>query len=97
MKRAIKFGGCTAVLNVGEHRAMLTVYESSLPTILADAINEAGDIDVTEVSREDNNATAIRIVHDLSINELLDVICEAISKVYDADTFVSNARAENVI
>lgn len=97
MKREIKFGGCSAVLSIGDHRAMLTTREKSLPVILADAINEAGDLDVIEVNRDDSDVTAIRITHDLNLGELLDIVCEAISRVYDVDTFVSNARAESAV
>lgn len=97
MKKEIKFGGCSALLSAGEHRAMLTTREKSLPVILADAINEAGDVRVIEVSKDDDGATYIRITHDLSAGDLLDAVCEAISRVYDVDTFVSNARAETAV
>lgn len=97
MKKEIKFGGCSALLSAGEHRAMLTTREKSLPVILADAINEAGDVRVIEVSKDDDGATYIRMTHYLSAGDLLDVVCEAISRVYNVDTFVSNARAENAV
>lgn len=99
MKREITFGGRSALLSAGEHRAMLTVYESAdstLPVGLADEINEAGDITVTEVFRVGND-TALRMVHDLTPSDVLGVVCEAIGKVYDADTAVSYARPENAV
>lgn len=96
MKREIKFGGNSALLSVGDNRAMLTVYEKSLPVLLADAINEAGDLTVTEVFKVGDD-TYIRIVHDLSAAEILDIVCEAISRVYDVDAFVKNARPENAV
>ena len=96
MKREIKFGGNSALLSVGDNRAMLTVDEKSLPVLLADAINEAGDLTVTEVFKVGDD-TYIRIVHDLSAAEILDIVCEAISRVYDVDAFVKNARPENAV
>ncbi len=99
MKREITFGDCSALLSAGEHRAMLTVYESTnstLPVGLADEINEAGNITVTEVFRAGND-TAIRMVHDLTPSDVLGVVCEAIGKVYAADTAVSYARPENAV
>ncbi len=96
MKREIKFGGSSALLSTGDNRAMLTVYEKSLPALLADAINEAGDLTVTEVFKA-GDETYIRIVHDLSAAEILDIVCEAISRVYNVDTFVKNARPENAV
>lgn len=97
MKREIKFGGCSAFLSIGDHRAMLTTREKSLPVILADAINEAGDLDVIEINRDESDVTAIRITHDLNPGELLNIVCEAISRVYDVDTFISNARTESAV
>ncbi len=96
MKREISFGGRSALLCAGKHRAMLTVHESTLAVSLADEINEAGDITVTEVFREGND-TALRMVHDLTPSDILGVVCEAIGKVYDADTSVSYARPENAV
>lgn len=96
MKREITFGDHTAIIDMGEGRAMLTVLESSLPVQLADALDAAGDMDATEVSLIPGGA-CIRIVHDLSTADLLDVICEIISDVYDTDTTISYARAEDSI
>ncbi len=96
MKREIKLGGCSALLSAGDNRAMLTVHEKSLPVVLADAINEAGDLTVTDVFKAGDD-TCIRIVHDLSAGEILDIVCEAISRVYDVDTFVKNARPETSV
>ncbi len=96
MKREITSGGRSALLCAGEGRAMLTVHESTLPVNLADEINEAGDITVTEVFRVGKD-TALRMVHDLTPSDVLGVICEAIGKVFDADTSVSYARTENAV
>ena len=94
MERKITFGGRSALLSAVEGRAMLTVHQSTLPVKLADAINEAGDITVTEVFRVGEDS-AVRMVHDLTPSDILGVVCEAIGKVYDADTSVSYARTES--
>lgn len=96
MKRKITFGERSALLCVGEGRAMLTVHKSSLSVKLADAIDNAGDISVTEVFRVGEDY-AVRMVHDLTPADLLGVVCDAIRKVYDADTVVSYARAESTV
>ncbi len=96
MERKITFGGCSALLCAGEGRAMLTVHKSSLPVKLADAINEVVDITVTEVFRVGEDS-AVRMVHDLTPSDILGVVCEAIGKVYDADTSVSYARTESTL
>ncbi len=93
MKRIIKFGGRSALLCVGDNRALLTTKEVSLPTALADAINDTQDVIVTGVSIIDNQECIIRIIHDLQKSELLNVVCEALSTVYDVDTSVTNARS----
>lgn len=82
MTREINFGGRSVHLFVGENRAMLITQETSLPVILADTINEVQDVTVTEVSIMDNREYTIRMVHDLPKGELLNIVCEAISRVY---------------
>lgn len=37
------------------------------------------------------------MVHDLTPSDVLGVVCEAIGKVFDADTTVSYARTENAV
>lgn len=97
MKREIKFGECSALLCVGENRAMLTMPGTSLPVALADEISEAQDVTVTEVTVMDNKEYIIRMIHDHPKSELLNIVCDAISSVYDADTSVSYARPENAV
>lgn len=94
MKRIINFKDKSALLSAGENRAMLTINEYRLPVELADAINEAGDVYVVDVFLDDTCKTGvIRIVHNLSSpSELVEIICEAISRIFDADTSVTYAR-----
>lgn len=96
MKRKITFGGRSALLSVRKGRAMLTIHESTLQAPLADVINEADGITVNAICSEGNDATII-IIHDLTPSDVLGVVCEAIGKVYDADTAVSYARPENAV
>lgn len=98
MERLITFDDKSAIFCVGDHRALLTVSEYVLPVELADIINEAGDVYVTEVFLDDHCRTGvIRIVHDLNPSELLEIVCEAISRVFDTDMSVSYARPENAV
>lgn len=98
MERIITFNGKSALLCAGEEQAMLTVNEYTLPVELADAIGKAGDVHVSAVFLDDNCRTGvIRILHDLNPSGLLEIVCDAISRVFDADTTVSYARPENVL
>lgn len=98
MERIITFNEKSALLCASEHQALLTVNAYILPVELADVIGEAGDVHVSAVFLDDNCRTGvIRILHDLTPSELLEIVCEAISRVFDADTSVSYARPENAV
>lgn len=92
MKKEITFGGLTAILNVGDNRAMLVVIDNHLPTELADKLNESGGLDALEVFFNDDEQGCIRMSHDLPMDELADIVCNAISEIYDTDVSISNAR-----
>lgn len=98
MERIINFNGKSALLCAGKHRALLTVNENRLPVELADAINEMGDICVSDVFLDDDCGTGvIRILHDLSPSELLEVICETVSLIFDTNISVSDASSQNAV
>lgn len=98
MERIITFNGKSALLCTIVYPALLTVNEYVLPVELADAINESGDVCVTEVRLDNSHRTGvIKIAHDLNSSELLEIVCEAISQVFDTDTSVSYARPENAV
>ena len=97
MKKEITFGGLTAILNAGDNRAMLTIKKKCLPLKLADKLNESGDLDALEVFFNDDKQGCIRISHDLPMDELADIVCNAISAIYDTDVSVSNARTQSVV
>lgn len=92
MKKIITYGHHTAELFAGEHRANLVTDEKNLPVKLADVLNEAGDIHVHNIQRNDDGFACIGITHDLCPGDLLAEVCDAITRVYDTDTAVSNAR-----
>ena len=92
MKEIITYGEHSAELHAGEHRATLYMDEKSLPVQLADVLNEAGDIHVHNVQKTDDGFGCIGITHDLPASDLLAEVCDAITRVYDTDTTVSNAR-----
>jgi len=92
MKKIITFGKRSAELYAGEHRAALVMSEKDLPVELADVLNEAGDMHVHNVQKNDDGCGCIGITHDLSASDLLAEVCDAITRVYDTDTIVSNAR-----
>ncbi len=92
MKKIITFGQHSAELYAGEHRAALVMSEKSLPVALADVLNEAGDIHAHNVQKNDDGFGCIGITHDLSVSDLIAEVCDAITRVYDTDTTVSNAR-----
>lgn len=92
MKKIITFGQHSAELYAGEHRAALVMSEKSLPVALADVLNEAGDIHAHNVQKKDDGFGCIGITHDLSVSDLIAEVCDAITRVYDTDTTVSNTR-----
>ena len=92
MKKIITFGQHSAELYAGEHRAALVMSEKSLPVALADVLNETGDIYVHSVQMNDNGFGVIGMTHDLYTGDLLAEVCDTISRVYDTDTTISNAR-----
>ena len=63
---------------------------------LADKIDQDSHITVTAVLVD---AAKIAFIVDRSMtnNELLDVICDSITAVFDADTMIRNERAEDII
>lgn len=63
---------------------------------LADAINEAENIDVHTILPT-RGKIAFTIEKGASNAELIDTVCDAIAAVFDTDTVVSNERAETVV
>lgn len=91
MKKIITFGEHSAELHADDHRAALYMNEKSLPVELADVLSKVGDIHVHNVQKTDDGFGVIGITHDLPASDLLAEVCDAITRVYDTGTTVSNA------
>lgn len=96
MKREITFGKHSALLHNGAKCAKLYIDEPALPVALADAINKEPKIDVTDVSKH-KDYSCIRMFHELTAGELIDIICSAIGAVYNSDTSIIDARPKSSI
>lgn len=96
MKKEISFAGRTAILHNGEKCAKLFIGESTLPVKLADRINETPEIDVTDISKNGTFAS-VRMFHALDNSELLGVVCDAITEVYETDIVVTNATTAPIV
>lgn len=96
MKREIIFGKHSALLHNDENCAKLYIDEPTLPVALADTINKEQRIDVTDVSKH-KDYSCIRMFHELTAGELIDIICSAIGTVYDSDTSIIDARHKSSI
>lgn len=103
MKKIISFNDGVAILERSKTAATLEVRAANitgpLPMSLAqiaDAINEAENIDV-HLILPSRGKIAFTASKGMSNTELLDTICDAIAGVLDTDTVVSNERAETII
>ncbi len=92
MKKIISFGKHSAELHIGEHRASLVMTENCLPVELADVLNKTGGMHVHSVHKNYGGFGCIGITHDLSASDILAEVCDAITRIYDTDTTISNAR-----
>lgn len=98
MKREITFRNSVATVERLKTAAKLQVSstEADKLAILADAINESECITVFKISPP--RGTVIFNVEKSTTNsEVIDIVCDAISRVFDADTSVSYARPENAV
>lgn len=74
----------------------LSAKENDRIAELADAIDEAQCVDVKAVLFDAGKI--IFVVEKGTTNaEVIDVVCDAITRVYDTDTVVSNETAETVV
>lgn len=97
MVREIKFGDRRAFLCIDGNSASITIEDTSLPVLLADALEENEDITISEVYHMKDFDFTIQMDYEMSKAELTNVICEALSQVYDTDTTVCYARSQNII
>lgn len=103
MKRIISFGNNTAVLERQKNSATITItpipaYTSS-PTqvaLLADELNESDMVDVTQILPTCGKILFV-VEKSVTAADIIDVVCCALTSVYDIDAIVANERPEAVI
>lgn len=95
MKREITFSNSVATVERSKSAALLQLSPIQVDklAILADTINEADGITVITILPS-RGKVVFTVEKSITNGEVIDVICEAIGKVYDADTSVSFARTE---
>lgn len=92
MIKIITYGQHTATLDAYLYPAILITDEKKLPVRLADMLNETTSINVQEVKKNISGGNIMEITHDLCPGDLLAAVCDAITRVYNTDIAVSNAR-----
>lgn len=98
MKREITFCDQTAIVERSKTACLLEMSSASSDNlaILADAINESEGITVIAVYM---NRCKVQFLADRSVSntEVVDIVCDAIGRVFDCDTRVNYARTENAV
>lgn len=98
MKREITFGDQIAMVERSKTAAMLEIPRANSDSlaILADAIDE--NYGITVIAFYPNKGKVQFIVdRTVSNTEVIDMICDAIGRVFDCDTRVNYACAEDSI
>lgn len=103
MKKIISFGNNTAVLERQGSSAIITITpipaNTFFPTpvaLLADELNEFDWVDVIQILP--TRGKIVFMVEKGATNaDIIDVVCNAITSVYDIDAVVSNERPETVV
>lgn len=89
MRKIITFGQYTAILERSNAAALLEVTPSSAKlTQLADKIDYTDNIEVHAVLPA-RGKIAFTVDKETSTVELLDIVCDAITRVFDTDTVIS--------
>ena len=98
MKREITFRNSVATVERSKTAALLQVSttEADKLAILADAINESECITVITILPP-RGKVVFTVEKSTTNSEVIDIVCDAISRVLDADTSVSYARPENAV
>lgn len=98
MKREITFGNQIAMVERSKTAAMLEIPRANSDSlaILSDAIDENDGITVIAFYP---NKGKVQIIADRTVSntEVIDMICDAIGRVFDCDTRVNYACAEDSI
>lgn len=98
MKREITFSNSVATVERSKSAALLQLSPNQVDklAILADVINESDGITVITILPP-RGKVVFTVEKSITNSEVIDVVCEAISRVFDADTSVSYARPENAV
>ena len=98
MKREITLRNSVAIVERSKTAALLQVSSTKADklTILADAINQSECIKVIAILPP-RGKVVFTVEKSTTNSEIIDIICDAISQVFDADTSVSYARPENAV
>lgn len=98
MKREITFRNSVATVERLKTFAKLQVSstEAEKLAILADTINESDCVAVFKISPL-RGTVLFNVEKSTTNSEVIDIVCDAISRVFDADTSVSYARPENAV
>lgn len=98
MKREITFSNSVATIERSKSAATLQFlsFQEDKLAILADAINESECITVITILPP-GGKVVFTVEKSTTNSEVIDIICEAISRVFDTDTSVSYARPENAV
>jgi hypothetical protein len=98
MKIEITFRNSVATVERSKTAALLQVAstEADKLAILADAINESECITVITILPTCGKVV-FTVEKSTTNSEIIDIVCDAISRVFDADTSVSYARTENAV
>lgn len=91
MRKILTFGNYSAELFIDNVGAFLAMDENRLPLKLADTLNSADGINVALVEMNDG-CGCIHLTYDIPASDLLAEVCDAITRVYDTDMTVLNAR-----
>lgn len=98
MKREITFSNSVATVERSKSSALLQLSPTQIDklAILADMINESEGINVITILPP-RGKVVFTVEKSISNSEVIDIVCDAISRVYDVDTSVSYARSENAV
>lgn len=103
MKKFITFGHSTAILEHSKSAASITVTpvpgNTSLPTQIAELADKLNESDIVDVSHifPDRGKIVFTVERSATNANVIEVVCDALTCVFETDTIVSNERAQNAL
>ncbi len=90
----IRFKNYTATITANDGRVHLLINgrNINIPTKLADILDKSEALEVNETSLQQKGSVKVTmsLIQPIKFIELINVICDAITAVYDCDTVISN-------